>query len=110
MEKTAAGQALLQLANGGSEVIMEGDLLGVFVEQHFGDTHTLSLRRDTFLELGGYPHGIAVCEDVSLLIRLVAQSRRVGVICQPMAVYLIHDTSAPVTADECAGSRPQGPT
>ena len=57
MEKTAAGQALLQLANGGSEVIMEGDLLGVFVEQHFGDTHTLSLRRDTFLELGGYPQG-----------------------------------------------------
>ncbi|MEJ2553298.1 MAG: glycosyltransferase family 2 protein [Gammaproteobacteria bacterium] len=95
MEKTVAGQALLQLANGGGdEVVMEGELLGLFVEQHFGDTHTLSLRRDTFLELGGYPEGIAVCEDVNLLIRLVARSRRVGVICQPMAVYLIHGTSA----------------
>lgn len=94
MEKTAAGRALLQLADGGNEVVMQGELLGLFVEQHFGDTHTLSLRRDTFLELGGYPEGIAVCEDVNLLIRLVAQSHRVGVVCQPMAVYLIHETSA----------------
>lgn len=94
MEKTTVGQALLKLADGGSEVVMEGDLLGLFVEQHFGDTHTLSMRRDTFLELGGYPEGIAVCEDVNLLIRLVARSRRIGVICQPMAVYVIHDSSA----------------
>jgi glycosyltransferase involved in cell wall biosynthesis len=58
MEKTEAGRALLHLARDKNEVVMEGELLGLFVEQHFGDTHTLSLRRETFLELGGYPEGI----------------------------------------------------
>ena len=65
-----------------------------FVEDHFGDTHTLMVPRHTFLELGGYPAGLAVCEDVNLLIRLCAVSKRVGVICEPMAVYVIHSHSA----------------
>lgn len=93
MEKTQAGRALLARAGDSAEAVMTGDVLPLFIEQHFGDTHTLSLRKVTFLELGGYPQGIAVCEDVNLLIRLVARSRRVGVICKPMAVYLIHDAS-----------------
>ena len=65
-----------------------------FVENHFGDTHTLSIPRSTFKRLGGYPVGQAVCEDVSFLIRLCAISNRVGVICEPMGAYLIHPKSA----------------
>jgi len=94
MESTEAGRRLLKQAGAAAEVVMEGDILGNFVEQHFGDTHTLSLPRRTFLELGGYPAGVAVCEDVNLLTRLCAQSRRVGVVCRPMAAYVIHDNSA----------------
>ncbi len=94
MEKTEAGRLLLRKAAGAREVIMEGEDFAPFVAQHFGDTHTLSLPRKTFLELGGYPVGIAVCEDVNLLIRLCARSRRAGVICEPMAAYYIHDQSA----------------
>jgi len=94
METTEAGVALLGKAQGAREVIMELDEMAPFIENHFGDTHTLTVPRRTFLALGGYPRGRAVCEDVNFLIRLCARSQRVGVICEPMGVYLIHPASA----------------
>ncbi|MHB1334163.1 MAG: glycosyltransferase family 2 protein [Sulfuriferula sp.] len=94
MPGKASGRAMLDKAAGKLEVVMEGAEFEAFVADHFGDTHTLSLPRATFLELGGYPLGFKVCEDVHLLTRLVARSRRAGVICEPMAVYLIHSASA----------------
>jgi hypothetical protein len=94
MDATDAGRAMLAKACGLREVVMEGDEFGAFVQHHFGDTHTLSLPRRTFVELGGYPAGRAVCEDVNLLIRLCARSRRAGVVCEPMGVYCVHDQSA----------------
>lgn len=94
MESTPAGRQLLALADDDASAVMEGATLGAFVEKHFGDTHTLSLPKQTFQELGGYPRGIAVCEDVNLLIRLCARSRRVGVVCRPLAAYVIHAASA----------------
>ncbi len=94
MEITVAGRAMLAKSRGQREVIMEGAEMGPFVEQHFGDTHTLSVPRRTFFELGGYPVGFAVCEDVNLLIRLCARSRRAGVVCEPLGVYCVHQQSA----------------
>lgn len=93
MESTQAGRAMLKEAKEGF-AIMRGEILGQFVEQHFGDTHTLTLRKSTFIELGGYPQDFAVCEDVNFLIRLTAQSQRVGIICEPTAAYRIHSESA----------------
>ena len=90
----ASGRAMLEKAAGKERVIMEAAELEEFVADHFGDTHTLSLPRDTFIRLGGYPQGFKVCEDVHFLARLCAESRRVGVICRPMAVYRIHGESA----------------
>ena len=89
-----SGQRMLLKAAGAREVVMQGREFEAFVADHFGDTHTLSVPRTTFLALGGYPLGFKVCEDVHLLTRLVARSRRAGVICEPMAVYLIHSASA----------------
>ena len=85
---------LLKKANGAREVIMDAEQMEAFVENHFGDTHTLSVPRDTFTRLGGYPLAQPVCEDVHFLIRLCAISKRVGVICEPMGVYLIRPDSA----------------
>lgn len=94
MEITEAGMRLLEKANGAREVVMNADEMEAFVENHFGDTHTLSVPKRTFTRLGGYPLGRAVCEDVNFLIRLCAVSKRVGVICEPMGVYLIRPDSA----------------
>lgn len=75
-------------------VIDQPDEIRAYVADHFGDTHTLSVPRNTFLELGGYPLGFKVCEDVHFLTRLVARSRRIGVVCQNLGVYVIHGGSA----------------
>ncbi|MBI3344773.1 MAG: glycosyltransferase family 2 protein [Gammaproteobacteria bacterium] len=92
---TAAGRMLLARAAGAERVVMDQAAeIEAFVADHFGDTHTLSVPRRTFLELGGYPPGRAVCEDVNFLIRLTAASRRIGVVLRPMAVYYIYPGSA----------------
>jgi glycosyltransferase involved in cell wall biosynthesis len=94
MQSKAPGRAMLAKAAGNRDVVMAGAEFEEFIADHFGDTHTLSLPRATFLELGGYPLGFKVCEDVYLLTRLVARSHRVGVVCEPLAVYCIHAASA----------------
>lgn len=94
MAQHASGRGMLNKAAGEERVVMEGDEFEAFVADHFGDTHTLSLPRRVFLDLGGYPLGFKVCEDVHLLVRLVARSRRVGVICRSLGTYVIHDRSA----------------
>ena len=94
LESASIGRSLLEKAGGSRRVVLEGEGIGGLVEQHIGDTPTLSLRRQVFLELGGYPTRFAVSEDVHLLIRLAARSRRIGVICDPLAVYCVCPDSA----------------
>ncbi len=95
MAQHASGRMMLDKAAGSARVVMEqpGEI-AAFVADHFGDTHTLSVPRARFIELGGYPTGYKVCEDVHFLARLVAGSRRIGVMCQSLGVYLIHGGSA----------------
>ncbi|CAH1087182.1 glycosyltransferase family 2 protein [Candidatus Nitrotoga sp. 1052] len=94
MAANHSGQHMLLKAAGAREVVMQGCEFEAFVADHFGDTHTLSVPLATFLALGGYPLGFEVCEDVHFLTRLVARSRRVGVVCAPLGVYFIHSASA----------------
>lgn len=94
MESHPSGRAMLAKAAGAPSVVMNADEFEAFVADHFGDTHTLTVPRATFLALGGYPTGYRVCEDVFFLVKLCAASQRVGVACEPMAAYVIHDASA----------------
>jgi GT2 family glycosyltransferase len=94
MEQHASGRKILEKSGGLTRAVMQGEELEDFVADHFGDTHTLSVPRKVFLELGGYPIGFKVCEDVYFLTKLCAQAHRVGVVCAPLAAYLIHDASA----------------
>lgn len=105
MAQHASGRALLARAAGSPRVTMEApDEIAAYVADHFGDTHTLSVPRARFVGLGGYPSGFKVCEDVHFLTRLVAGSRRIGVVCRNLGVYLIHAGSAtrrdPVAAQQ----------
>lgn len=95
MAQHVSGRMMLDKAVGAERVVMESqEEIRAFVADHFGDTHTLSVPRARFLELGGYPAGFRVCEDVHFLTRLVAGSRRIGVACQSLGVYVIHGGSA----------------
>ncbi|PWB59928.1 MAG: glycosyl transferase [Nitrosomonadales bacterium] len=105
MAQHAAGRTMLAKARGRLRVVMDQPHeIQAYVADHFGDTHTLSVPRALFIELGGYPLGYRVCEDVHFLTRLVSRSRRIGVICAPLGVYLIHQDSAtrrnPVAAQQ----------
>ena len=93
MEENALGQRLIGEARDGVAVMAKKDFRE-FIACHFGDTHTLSMPRDTFLDLGGYDTSFRVCEDVHLLTRLCARSACAAVVTRPMAVYVIHDQSA----------------
>jgi len=95
MSQHPAGRAVLARAAGALRVVMDSPKeIESYVADHFGDTHTLSVPRATFLELGGYPAGFKVCEDVHFLARLTARSRRIGVVCASLGVYVIHGQSA----------------
>jgi len=93
LSSTVLGKKLLVERKGPFSLMRQASF-GDFIEDHFGDTHTLTVPRSTFLELGGHPNGYAVCEDVHFLIRLCAASRLAGVICIPVAAYVIHSHSA----------------
>jgi GT2 family glycosyltransferase len=94
MEIHISGRTMLDKASGSQNVVMAATEFETFVADHFGDTHTLSVPRLTFLKLGGYPTGYRVCEDVFFLVKLCAISQRIGVVCEPMAAYVIHEASA----------------
>lgn len=95
MAQHDAGRMMLAKAAGNARVVIDQvHEIQAYVADHFGDTHTLSVPRQIFLELGGYPLGYKVCEDVHFLTRLVSRSRRIGVACVPLGVYLIHASSA----------------
>ena len=95
MAQHASGRMALRKAAGAARVILETpEEIAAFVADHFGDTHTLSVPRARFAALGGYPTGFKVCEDVHFLTRLVAQSHRIGVVCESLGVYVIHPGSA----------------
>jgi len=105
MPQHDAGRMMLAKAAGSARVVLDQtNEIESYVADHFGDTHTLSVPRKIFLELGGYPLGYKVCEDVHFLTRLVSKSRRIGAICVPLGVYLIHSSSAtrrnPVAAQQ----------
>src|SRR3569832_959081 len=94
METQEAGRLMLAKANGAPRIVMSFEVFVPFVSAHFGDTLTISVPRKRFIEAGGYPTGYKVCEDVFLLTKLCAASRRIGVICTPLAAYVIHEKSA----------------
>lgn len=94
MERHALGRRILAKASGAHTTIMIEEDFEEFIADHFGDMHTLSVPRSKFLQLGGYPAGFKVCEDVHFLVRLLSASRLAGVVCKPLGVYLIHGESA----------------
>jgi hypothetical protein len=95
MSQHDSGRMILAKAAGSKRIVMDqAPEIQAYVADHFGDTHTLSIPRSIFLDLGGYPLGYKVCEDVHFLTRLVSRSRRIGVVCAPLGVYLIHGSSA----------------
>ena len=91
MADSALGRELLAAHGAQGQATIAGDALARYVVEQFSDTRMLTLPRATFIELGGFPLDLRICEDVVFLLRLCARSHRAGVSCEPGAVYLVHD-------------------
>ncbi|MDO6524839.1 glycosyltransferase [Motilimonas sp. 1_MG-2023] len=94
LAQTPAGQYLLGKYPSQTQLTFDEHALTLFVGKHFGDTHTLSVRKTLFQQSGGYPTELKVCEDVSLLIRLCQHANCIGAVTQPLAAYYVHPSSA----------------
>lgn len=88
---TDFGRSLLERWGPQGRSAIDGEGIGRFIADQFSDTRCLTLPRATFLELGGFPPDLRICEDVAFMLRLCARSRRAGVACQSLAVYTVHD-------------------
>ena len=91
MPASALGRELLAQHGKHGQAVIEGATLGRYIAEQFSDTRMLTLPRATFIELGGFPLELKICEDVVFLLRLCARSRRAGVSCEAGAVYSVHD-------------------
>lgn len=91
MTTSALGRELLARHGPNGLAVIEDEALGRYIVEQFSDTRMLTLPRTTFIELGGFPLELTICEDVVFLLRLCARSRRAGVSCTPGAVYSVHD-------------------
>lgn len=91
MSASALGRELLARHGPQGHAVIAGADLGRFIAEQFSDTRMLTVPRGTFVEVGGFPLDLRICEDVVLLLQLCARSRRAGVSCEPGAVYSVHD-------------------
>ncbi len=91
MTSSALGRELLARHGEQGIAVIEGADLARYIVEQFSDTRTLTLPRETFRRLGGFPQDLRICEDVVFLLRLCAHSRRAGVSCRAGAVYSVHD-------------------
>lgn len=91
LETTAFGLATLAKQDGYACRVLAGEDLGALIPEYFGHTLTFTVPTARFLALGGYPLSFSIGEDLHLLIRLCASSQKVGVCCQPLGLYYVHD-------------------
>jgi glycosyltransferase involved in cell wall biosynthesis len=91
MSASTPGRELLQAYGEMGAAVIGPRGIGDYIAEQFSDTRTLSVPRQTFLALGGFPTALRICEDVVFLLRLCARSDRAGVTCLPGAVYSVHN-------------------
>lgn len=91
MADCAFGRELLARLGEQGRGSLDAQQIGRYLRGQFSDTRTLTVPRQTFRDLGGFPQDLRICEDLVFLIRLCARSSRAGVTCRPTAVYCLHD-------------------
>lgn len=91
MSVSALGRRLFAAHGAQGTAVLGVQEIGDYIAEQFSDTRMLSVPRQTFLVLGGFPTALRICEDVVFLLHLCARSQRAGVTCTPGAVYLVHE-------------------
>lgn len=104
IDSTYFGRELLARHPGQRDILLEEADFGPLLAGGFAEIRTLSIPRATFERLGGFPLGKKIGEDLHLVVRLCAESRRAGVVAQSVADYYIYPSSA-IRKDVVAAQR-----
>lgn len=94
IDHCGSGRSLMAKHPGAVELPMGTDDFEQFIADGFGEIRALSLPTATFHELGGFPLGMKIGEDLFLVVRLCARSVKAGAINLPLAIYYIFPNSA----------------
>lgn len=89
-----AGRKLLARGGNAERIPMDEADFEDLIGDGFMEVRTISFPREKFERLGGFPLGHKIGEDLHLFIRLVADSKKAGVVPRPLATYYIYPTSA----------------
>jgi glycosyltransferase involved in cell wall biosynthesis len=94
IDHCGAGRALIARHPGARELPMTSADFEHFIADGFAEIRSLSLPTATFHALGGFAPGMKIGEDLHLVVRLCARSRKAGAVNAPLAVYYIFPNSA----------------
>jgi glycosyltransferase involved in cell wall biosynthesis len=94
IEHCGSGRSLMAKYPGLRDLPMGPEDFEEFIADGFGEIRALSMPRATFHELGGFPLGMKIGEDLFLLVRLCARSKKAGAVNLPLAIYYIFPNSA----------------
>ena len=92
MSMTELGRSARERCGAENTTLLVREEIGRLISEYFGHTLSIGVRRSMFMDLGGFPEGYRVGEDLHLLIRLCLKSRKVGVVCEPLGAYIVHDS------------------
>ena len=93
MRSSKSGRLLLQKNPNVDHIPINQPDFQDLISDGFGEIRTLSVPRDKFLKLGGFPVDHKIGEDLHFFIRLYAASSRGGVVPEVLANYYIYPNS-----------------
>lgn len=84
----------LAQANTWDQIVFTREDVPSFIRHGFGATITMMLKRSLFERVAGFSGAFHVAEDVHLVMRAVAASRKFAAVCEPVAAYYRRTGSA----------------
>lgn len=94
MSTSRFGKSLLSKHYAEERIALQKHDFRDLISDGFGEIRTLSLKKEKFLELGGFPVQHKIGEDLHFFIRLYASSNKCGVVPKVLAIYYIYGDSA----------------
>lgn len=94
MEASQAGRDLLEKFGSQPRIPLVATDFESLIADGFTEVRTISVPRERFLAIGGFPLGVKIGEDLHFFIRLFASSLKGGVVPTILAKYYIYPSSA----------------
>jgi glycosyltransferase involved in cell wall biosynthesis len=94
MRNSILGKLLLESNINRERIPIPSNMFGDLISDGFTEIRTLSVPRNKFVSLGGFPTEYKIGEDLHFFIRLFAASERGGAVPHTLATYYIYENSA----------------